>query len=169
MSNCPRFGSQPCPIQRLTPRSQVLHPTKSKSDTASLCPRSSPGQLLAEKTLLMSSNLLYPIQQNSRRQISYTASDNRTPDQSGAFAANKAADMDEIRMSSIFLDIPWPNLAAKTTKTKREDPKGGFKKNPTGVRLGMINDVTLTVSNYYNKPSPPTSPSPYTALITDLA
>ncbi len=137
MSNCPRFGSQPRPIQRLTPRSQVLHPTKSNSDTESLCPRSSPDQLLAEETLLMSSNLRYPIQQNSRRQISYTASDNRTPDQSGAFAANQAADMDEIRMSSILLDIPGPNLAAKTTKTKREDPKSGFKKNPTGVRLAI--------------------------------
>jgi len=91
----------------------------------------------------MSSNLRYPIQLNSRRQISYTASDNRTPDQSGAFAANQSADMDEKRMSSILLDIPGPNLAAKTTKTKREDPKSKFKKNPTGLRLAIPTELDV--------------------------
>jgi hypothetical protein len=77
---CPRFGNQRRPIHWLTLHgSQVLPSTKRNSDTESLCPRSSPGQLLAEETLPMSSNLRYPIQLNSRRQISYTASDIRTP------------------------------------------------------------------------------------------
>ena len=151
MSNCPRFGSQPRPIQRLTPRSQVLHPTKSNSDTESLCPRNSPDQLLAEETLLMSSNLRYPIQQNSRRQISYTASDNRTPDQSGAFAANQAADMDEIRMSSILLDIPgaelsrqdYQNQARRSKKRVQEEPY----RSTTCHSARRINNVALTVSN----------------------
>ena len=129
---CPRFGILPRPIQRLSPNfgSQVSHPTKSNSDTESLCPRSSPGQILAEETLPMSSNLRYPTQLNSCRQISYTASDNRTPDQ-------------HMRMSSIFADIPGPNLAPKTTKTKREDPKSVFKKNPTRLRLAIPTELDV--------------------------
>ena len=141
---CPRFGNQPRTIHRLTPHgSQVLHPTKRNSDTESMCPRSSPGQLLAEKTLSMSSNLRYPIQLNTRRHISYTASDIRKPDQSGAFAANQAADIDEMRMSSVLLDFPGPNLAAKITKTKREDPKSEFKKNLTGLRLAIPTELDV--------------------------
>ena len=41
--------------------------------------------------------------------------------------------------------------------------------NANNDNARRINDVALTVSNYYNKPSPPTSPSPYTAPITNLA
>ena len=122
---CTRFDVlPPRPIQRLTPNfgSQVLPTTKSNPYTESLCPRSSPGQILADEILPLPSNPGYPTQLNSCRQISYSASDNHTPSQRGVLGTNK------IRAASILVDVPRPNLLlkAKNTKTKRGVPKGGF-------------------------------------------
>ena len=122
---CARFdGLPPRPIQRVTPNfgCQVLPTTKSNPYTESLCPRRSPGQILAEEILSSSSNPGYPTQLNSCRQISYSASDNHPPSQHGVLGTN------EIRAASILTDIPGSNLAikAKNTKTKRGVPKSGF-------------------------------------------
>jgi hypothetical protein len=141
-SVCPR------PIQRLTQHfgSGTLSYTRINSGMESMCTDSSPGQILAEEILSTSSNPCYPTQLSSYRQISYAASDDRTPSQCGVFGASQATDTDlanEIGVESVLEDLSGSNSALKANNAKTEQvaPKSRSKKNFIGFTTPKELDV----------------------------